>query len=53
LIRVSPNDKHLLSAGKNGTLTVKSLGKEESKDEVSWSIAAHQDSITAIAFVGG
>lgn len=53
MIRVSPNDKHLLSAGKKGTLTVKSLGKEESKDEVSWSIAAHQDSITAIAFVGG
>jgi WD40 repeat protein len=53
LIRVSPNDKLLLTADKNGTLKVKSLSKEESKDEVSWSVAAHQDSITAISFVGG
>jgi WD40 repeat protein len=53
LIRVSPNDKLLLSADKNGTLRVKSLGKEESKDEVSWSVDAHQDSITAISFIGG
>ena len=41
LLRISPSDKHVLSGHKNGTLSVRSLETEESKDQVSWSVAAH------------
>lgn len=41
LLRISPSDKHVLSGQKNGTLSVRSLETEESKDQVSWSVAAH------------
>lgn len=54
LLKISPNDKHLLSADRKGNIHVKSLGNgEETKDEVNWTVAAHQDKITAIAFVNG
>lgn len=54
LLKVSPNDKYLLSADKQGTITAKSLATgEETKDEVSWTVSAHQDRIAAISFVGG
>lgn len=49
LLAISPNDKHLLSVEKNGTIQVKAVSEEETKDELNWSV--QQEKVTAIAFI--
>jgi WD40 repeat protein len=49
LLCISGNDKLALSADSKGNLQVQSL--EETKQEVNWTVAAHQERLTAAAFI--
>lgn len=52
LLAISPSGKLMLTADKKGTITVKTAQSgEETKDEVNWSVSAHQDRITAATFI--
>lgn len=52
LLKVSLSDKSILSADKQGRLQLRSLSnEEETKDSIIWSVSAHQERITAIAFI--
>jgi WD40 repeat protein len=52
LIGISPNGKLMLTADRKGSVCVRSIHTgEETKDDVNWSITAHQDRITVVAFI--